>query len=65
MMGKDEWNLFHFNYEKFVNYHKGIAIHSYFGELFLDKKIKGFIYLTNKNIEYYKLIGTFQWEKIY
>jgi hypothetical protein len=40
MMCKDECNVFHFNYENFVNYHKGIEIHSYFWELFLDKKSK-------------------------
>ncbi len=42
MTCKDEWNVFHFDYDKFVNYQKGIAIHSYFWEYFLDKKNQRF-----------------------
>jgi len=57
--------VFHFDYEKFANCHKGIALHSYFLGVVYRQKIKDFIYLTNKNIKYYKLIGAFQWEKIH
>jgi hypothetical protein len=61
-MCKDNWNSLNSNYNKLINYYKGIRNHIYFWDLSFDKK-KNVQLLCQFNRKFYKLIEAFQGER--